>query len=440
MPRKRKYSIEEEKALDDELIRQAITKEIARQNKAGGNYDLELNLEHSLVKHNARFYPTSFQQGQSHHRKKPRRQRASSEQLDNDAPDFMDVEFPVDVEEGKIGTWSFLLESNMLSGDNGFILPMLYSRSSNLQCTTVTFAIPVLKQATDSSKLDYSSWVFPGFCLLAPDKRSHGPSHPNMHGNSVYTQQVCFFCSCCSKSVACAGSIGLSQVVEPSDVEDACDCLCSKVLRHVISQNNISLEKLADMSSVNHDETELLPTVGGFHLGNVDNGSRDILQYGTVDQPSFGFVVGGKCVKCKGHKACSHVKQYRAQDMQSDEQRGTRSNLPCHLSQDSWGYGHAKDFEERLVKKLNDDRTGLRLRGLSTQTFDLEPSAEKQAAIAERSHLLPQGGSLQDPDKDGFWPTLVSSHSMLFLLNGVKLNIEVNTSTNAGVHPTYVNA
>lgn len=434
MPRKRTVSIEEQKAQDEEKIRKELTKTIARANKAGANFDLERNLKHNIGKNNAILYPTVCQQGGTK-RRKPSREQASSGQHDNDNAEFIELDFPLDEEEGKVGTWSSLLESKMLSDGNGFVLPILYRRRSNLLCTTVTFAIPVLKASKHSSKLDFSQWVFPGFCL----QRSQASSE-----NSVRTQEPCYFCSCCTKSVSCAGSIGLSQFVEPSNTEDACDCVCSKVLRRAIFQSNISLEKLADMSSLARDEMEMSSTVGGFHLGNVDHGSRDVMQYGTAEQPSFGIVVQGKCVTCTGHKTCSHVKQYCAQDMQTDQELDKQASHPGHVSQGSWGCGQAQDFEERLIQKLNHDRTGLKLRGLSTQTFNLEESAEKQAAIAARSHILPQGGRLQDPDKDGFTPTLVSSSSMLFLLNGVKLNMEVSIVTNACsiacVHPAYMHA
>ena len=436
MPRKKKatLSLEEQAAQFEERCRKFLTKEVERDNKAGHNVNLAQQLRHNIWKHRVCMFPSVTEPPKTKRPKKDKHAYSESyEYTQRIEPDVADG--CTDADEAKIIAWSKLLQKNMLS--EGFALPILY-RMNNPLCTTVTFGFPCLQKGK-TQKLNRSDWVFPGFTLRPPhvsptplsDAAGNVQNSSSSLQNSSSSPEACFHCSCCSKSVSFADSIGLSDFVQPSEIEDACDCICSKVLRRIIKNSNISLEKLAAMSPVACTEEDTSHTCG-YHLGFAEQGSLEIMQFGCADKPDdMGIVVGGKCVTCKGHKACSHVKQYRALEnpdtLEVNHSIAVPSSYDHHLG-GSWGSAPAEQFEARLKKKLSEDRNSRRLAGLSSTPFTLHGPAETKAAIAGRPHLLAHVDSLQDPQKDGFHPKLVSSNSMLFTLHGVKLNMKVNFS------------
>jgi hypothetical protein len=439
--RKSKISREEEEAIFENKLREELRKSISKDAKKYNlKVDVEQQVEQNLkVRMAIQFPNSSWKSSKSCGSKSSRNSHPNQSDFRDCSPgpppDDISAEGPDffrDMDEFKVQAWSELLRANMRS--QGFVLPMLYRRKLFRNMARV--AIPCLQEPFDSKapKLDWNRWEFPGLSFRACSQ-----------GKLMQDSDAYFFCSCCSKSASYENSGALSQFAEPLEPGDECNCLCSRVLRHVISAEQISLQRLCDLTpTVNVHEVDFAESFG-FSLGFVDKGRREIVQFGcSMEMATTGIVVQGKCVTCKSHSKCVHVRRFSEHHGDEDEiSEGDASKFKFEtyhegLLKGSWGWASAEEFGDKLSRSLNDDKTALRLKGRSSKPFTLDGPPDKQASIHERSAFLSGQRRLCDPIEDGFCHEIVGSDSVLFTLHGANMHMEVSGVAMFNQHDTNI--
>lgn len=418
----------------EEQLRAQIHKEISRDVKDGWEIDVEEHVNCNLISRMLEEFPHDYVdiKKAGKRRRKPstgRKQQDPGQREDNSPPyhDFIDIDehgLYNDEDLLAVDRWCSMLRFGMMP--QGFALPILHQKSvSDSAPSSVTCAMPCFHEIGETIKLNYNKWVFPGFTVVTdPTTREEKP---------VY------YCSCSPRSVSFRGSSCLSKFLSPEARLDVCDCPCVQVLQQIIDVQGTDIQTLARISQsriVWEDDGEVMEVrEPGFQIGTVDNGCRDVMQYGFSEDKTLGLVVQGQCKTCSGHKACVHERQYNSVHEDAVPEKGMNfQTYHDGLLKGTWGGADPDKFNEGFTQRFNSDRTGFKILGHSQQTFTLDEPTETYEAIRDRPTLLHEKRNLQDPLKDGFEHFPVENDAMLLGVNGVNLHMKVFQYVHTCIH------
>jgi hypothetical protein len=96
-----------------------------------------------------------------------------------------------------------------------------------------------------STILDYKQWTFPGYTILL---------HPPQPHSKEPIAEAHYDCSCSAKSVSFQDSSALAKFVKPHARIQVCGYPCVQVLKRIIKDLDIDIQKLAEMSPIEYVE------------------------------------------------------------------------------------------------------------------------------------------------------------------------------------------
>ena len=154
---------------------------------------------------------------------------------------------------------------------------------------------------------------------------------------------------------------------------------------------------------------------------------HSMYQYGFRDEPDgFGIVVNGKCLTCKGHKPCSHVRKHSADSSVKHE----KVNYFDCRDQGWWGSMKPDDFETVVGQHVDPSRQHLKLWCKSSKKipFHLLEAYVKEASkedIHVPRQFDPNQTHFHDSVPVGYVLKDIQEEGVFFHMHGVTLNVKV---------------